>query len=307
MTFTETFTIHALPPSNFDLTAQIFSSGDKQIRTYANGKFHQVLRINGNLVLVNLTSMGTIQKPKLNIELKSNIPITLQVKREAEEAVKFIFNLDFDLCSFYSDVKNDCTMTQIAQQLYGLKNPTTPTVFEALVDSIVEQQISIKVAHALEERLVKKFGETVTLNGETYFAYPTPQNIASVSIEEIQNCGLSQRKAQYIQGTAQLIVDGKLDLEHLKKDKTPEEIISELDEIRGIGVWTAELTMLRGMQKLDALPADDLGVRRVISRYFCGGKPIKSAEAREIAKSWGRWKGLAAFYLIIAEVKDVKV
>ena len=65
--------------------------------------------------------------------------------------------------------------------------------------------------------------------------------------------------------------------------------------------------MLRGMQKLDALPADDLGIRRVISRYYCGGKPIKADEAREIAKSWGTWKGLAAFYLIIAEVKDIKV
>ena len=97
-----------------------------------------------------------------------------------------------------------------------------------------------------------------------------------------------------------------MDLEHLKTHQNPEEIIAELDAIRGIGVWTAELTMLRGMQKLDALPADDLGVRRVISRYFCGGKPIRSAEAREIAKSWGRWKGLAAFYLIIAEVKDIK-
>ena len=63
--------------------------------------------------------------------------------------------------------------------------------------------------------------------------------------------------------------------------------------------------MLRGMQKLDALPADDLGIRRVISRYYCGGKPIKTEEAREIAKPWGRWKGLAAFYLIIAEVKDI--
>jgi DNA-3-methyladenine glycosylase II len=307
MAFTETFKIEAVAPFNFDLTAQIFQSGDKQIRSYSNGQFTQVLKLNGKLTIVKLASTGTVEQPKIIVELKSNNPITLQDKQKAKEAVKFIFNLDFDLCSFYSDVKNDCTMTQIAQQLYGLKNPTTPTVFEALVDSIVEQQISIKVAHALEERLVKKFGETLALNGETYFAYPTPQNIASVSIEEIQNCGLSQRKAQYIQGTAQLIVDGKLDLEHLKKDKTPEEIISELDEIRGIGVWTAELTMLRGMQKLDALPADDLGVRRVISRYFCGGKPIKSAEAREIAKSWGRWKGLAAFYLIIAEVKDITV
>ena len=305
MAFTETFKIEAVAPFNFDLTAQIFQSGDKQIRTYANGQFTQVLKLNGKLTIVKLASTGTIELPKITVELKSNNLITLQDKQKAEEVVKFIFNLDFDLGSFYSEVKNDCTMTQIAQQLYGLKNPTTPTVFEALVDSIVEQQISIKVAHALEERLVKKFGEALTLNGETYYAYPTPQNIASVSIEEIWNCGLSQRKAEYIQHSAELIVNGKLDLEHLKTHQNPEEIILELDAIRGIGVWTAELTMLRGMQKLDALPADDLGVRRVISRYFCSGKPIKSAEAREIAKSWGRWKGLAAYYLIVAEVKDI--
>ena len=93
----------------------------------------------------------------------------------------------------------------------------------------------------------------------------------------------------------------------MKNEKNPDRIISELDEIRGIGVWTAELTMLRGMQKLDALPADDLGIRRVISRYYCQGKPIKTAEAREIAKTWGRWKGLAAYYLIIAEVRDIDV
>jgi DNA-3-methyladenine glycosylase II len=98
-----------------------------------------------------------------------------------------------------------------------------------------------------------------------------------------------------------------LNLENLKTHQNPEEIIKELDAIRGIGVWTAELTMLRGMQRLDALPADDLGVRLVISRYYCGGKPIKSDEAREIAKSWGKWKGLAAFYLIIAESKEIKV
>jgi DNA-3-methyladenine glycosylase II len=45
----------------------------------------------------------------------------------------------------------------------------------------------------------------------------------------------------------------------------------------------------------------------VISRYYCTGKPIKADEARGIAEVWGRWKGLAAFYLIIAEVKDLKV
>jgi DNA-3-methyladenine glycosylase II len=198
-------------------------------------------------------------------------------------------------------------MHHIAQQLYGLKNPTTPMVFESLVESIVEQQISIKIAHTIEQRLAKKFGEPLTIDDNIYFAYPTPQNIAGVSISEIQQVGLSMRKAEYIQGVAGLIVDGKLDLERLKNSENLEQIIAELDEIKGIGVWTAELTMLRGMQKLEAIPADDFGIRRVISKYYCSGKPVKTTEAREIAKTWGRWKGLAAYYLIIAEVKGITV
>ena len=86
-------------------------------------------------------------------------------------------------------------------------------------------------------------------------------------------------------------------LKNEKRKPNPEQIIAELDEVRGIGVWTAELTMLRGMQKLDALPADDFGIRRVISRYYCGGKPIKTAEAREIAKSMGQMEGFSRFLL----------
>lgn len=307
MMFTETFTLNPTAPLDFDLTAQIFSSGEKQIRAYTNGVFHQVLRVNGNLVLIEIASSGSLEQPKLTIALKSNGPITAQDKKTAEETVRFILNLDFDLCSFYKDAEKEPVIRSITRKLYGLKNPTTPTVFESLVDSIVEQQISIKVAQTIEQRLAKKFGETLTVEGNTYFIYPTPKNIADASVSEIQKVGLSVRKAEYIQNAAKLIVNGDLELEKMKNEENPQRIVAELNEIRGIGVWTAELTMLRGMQRLDALPADDFGIRRVISRYYCGGKPLKSAEAREIAKSWGRWKGLAAFYLIIAEVKDIVV
>jgi DNA-3-methyladenine glycosylase II len=307
MTFTETFIVRALAPFNFDLCAQIFSTGDPEIRSYSNGEFHQVLRLNDNLVFIKLVSKGTTEKPIISVELKSVRPLSKRDIQTAREAVNFIFNLDFDLCSFYKEVENNPAMHKIAQQLYGLKNPTTPTVFESLVDSIVEQQISIKVAHTIEQRLVKKFGETLVIDGITYFSYPRPENIANADIVEVQQVGLSQRKAEYIHGAAQLIADGKLDLEQMKNEKDSEHIIEELDEVRGIGVWTAELTMLRGMQKLDALPADDFDIRRVISRYYCDGKPIKTSGAREIAKAWGRWKGLAAYYLIVAEAKGIIV
>jgi DNA-3-methyladenine glycosylase II len=171
----------------------------------------------------------------------------------------------------------------------------------------VEQQISIKVARVIEERIAVKFGEKLEIKNDAFFAFPIPRHLAGASISDIQGVGLSKRKAEYINNAAKMIVDGKLDIELMKKETDAEQIIAELDALKGIGVWTAELTMLRGIPRWDVLPAEDFGIRRVISTYYCGGRPIEAAEAREIAKAWGKWKGLAAFYLILAEVRDIIV
>jgi DNA-3-methyladenine glycosylase II len=251
--------------------------------------------------------VGTVNNPKLSAELKSDRELTLQDMEKAEEAISVLFNLNFDLAPFYEQVRDDKIMACITQKLRGLKSPTTPTVFEALIDSIVEQQISLKVANSMEKKVIKKFGDALDVDSEVYYAYPTPQKLASVGIEELRQCGLSFRKADYIKGISKLVADGELDLEKLKNYDSADEIIRELDKVRGVGVWTAELTMLRGMQRLEALPADDLGLRRTISHYYCDGKVITSAEARQIAKNWGRWKGLAAYYLIVAEMLGVEV
>ncbi len=305
MVFTETFMLKPLPPFSLDLSAQVFSNGDKQVRTYTNNEFRQVFQVGGCLVFVKITSMGTVKQPELYIELKANKPITPEIKKATEQTITYIFNLNFDLSSFYREIAKDLVLHKVTQQLYGFKFPTTPTVFEGLVDAIVEQHISIKVARTIEDRIAKKFGQQLGLKDETYYAFPTPENIKDASINDIRCCGLSQRKAEYLQNAAQLIVDGKLNLEQLKSNTDSEETIATLDAVKGIGVWTAELTMLRGMQRFDTLPADDFGIRRVISTYYYKGKPIKQAEAREIAKAWGKWKGLAAFYLIIAEAKGI--
>jgi DNA-3-methyladenine glycosylase II len=305
MIYTENVTVNALPPFSFSLSSEIFADGDRQIRNYEQARFWQVLRVNGKLVLATVEDAGTVDNPKVSVELKSDKPITTVDKKGAEEAVNALFHLDLDLKPFYETVKNDETMADITSKLWGLKSPTTPTVFEALVDSIVEQQISLKVANSLETRIIKKFGDALDLDGDIYHIYPTPQSLATISIEELRACGISFRKAEYIKGASTLIAEGKLDLEGFRSYESLGQIIKELDAIRGIGVWTAELTMLRGMQRLEALPADDLGLRRVIARYYRNGKPIKSAEARKIAENWGEWKGLAAYYLVVADMKDI--
>lgn len=293
-------TIKPVPPFDFDLSAGIFSDGDAQIRRYEKGKYTQVIRVNDKLILVTVTSSGTVDKPGVSVDLKSSKGISDKDRKIAREIVVSLLNMDFDLKPFYEGVKKDRTMYGVTQKLRGLRSPTTPTVFEALVSSIIEQQISLNVAHSIEKRVVKTFGDVLSLDG-TYYAFPTPQKLASATLEKFRKCGLSSKKAEYIRDASKLIADGKLDLDKFRHYESTDEVIDELCEIRGIGVWTAELTMVRGMQKLEAIPADDLGLRRCISHYYCNDRKISGEEARKIAEKWGEWKGLASFYLIAAE------
>jgi DNA-3-methyladenine glycosylase II len=298
------FTIKPVPPYDFDLSARIFSSGDPQIRGYENGIFSQVLRV-GRLVRVNIDAKGNVNHPKLRVLLESHDDLSSGQVRSVSEMISRIFNLNLDLNPFYHRVENDKVMGKLINRLRGLKSPITPTIFEALIDSIIEQQISLKAAHSIENRLIKRFGDSMEVEGENLYAYPSPKNLALLRLQDLRDCGVSFRKAEYIRDLSLDIVNGELELETLDELDNTQEMIEELSKIRGVGVWTAELTLLRGLRRFDALPADDIGLRRAISHFYRDDAKISSSEAREIASSWGEWKGLAGFYLIIAEILDL--
>ena len=145
-------------------------------------------------------------------------------------------------------------MAGISGKLRGLKVPTTPMVFEALVDSVIEQQISLLVAHRMQNRLIRAIGQQAVIRGQTYYCYPAPGGIASASDETFRECGLSRRKAEYIRDIARQIVEGTIDLEKYRSMPDTESVLAELMELRGIGRWTAELTALRGLHRFDAFP-----------------------------------------------------
>jgi DNA-3-methyladenine glycosylase II len=290
------------PPFNFDLSAKIFSNGDRQIQNYEDGKYWQVIRINKKLILITITSLGTVNEPLLSIEMKANKEISSDDEKAVSENIDTLFNLKFALETFYESIKRDRIMRQLTLKLRGLKSPTTSTVFEALIDSIVEQQISLAVANNFENKLIKQFGSKLTIENEVFYAFPTPEQLRAASIGDLMNSVLSTRKAEYIRDLSKSITEGELKLDELKENANTERIIEELDKIRGIGTWTAEMTVIRGMQKHDALPADDVGLRRTISHFYCEGRKITADEARSISDRWGKWKGLAAYYLIVAEL-----
>lgn len=300
------FITKPVPPFSFDLTAKIFSEGDEHIRRYENGIFWQVLRLNRKLVLASLRSLGPVDSPEIFVNLVPDDNLSGANVKNAEKIVRALFNMDLDIQPFYDEVKSDRIMAKLTHELKGLRSPSTTTVFEALVDSIVEQQISLKVAWSMEKRLIETFGDKLTLGDKTYYAFPQPERLARATIEDLRRCGLSTRKSEYIRDLSKLVLKG-LDLEKFKEYNDQGKIIDELKRIRGIGVWTAELAMVRGMSKLDAMPADDLGLRRCISHYYCADRKITGDQARRVAEAWKGWRGLASFYLIMAERIGIEI
>ncbi len=103
------------------------------------------------------------------------------------------------------------------------------------------------------------------------------------------------------------IVSASLDPENFRTYQDTEMTISELTKIQGIGQWTAEFTVLRGLHRPDAFPADDISVLRSIARFSMNDTNISAAQARSSPERWGPWKGGAAYYLEIADLLGISL
>lgn len=293
--------LYPVPPYDFDVSARIFSRGDPEIRIYESGVYRQALDIRGHPTLVEVRSTGTPEVPRLEVTATPGREGVQAQAAVIQGIVSSMFNIYDDLTPFYNAVDRDPVMKGLTLQFFGLKSPTTPTLFEALVDSIIEQQISLNVAKGLQARLIKKTGKRLILGTKTYYCYPSPAALAGAPGTLFRECGMTTRKGEYIRELSASIVSGDLDLDKFRGYDDTGRIICEMMEIRGVGKWTAELTIIRGIHKLDAFPADDVGLQRILSRFYRDGKKVTSDEARLIAGGWGAWQGLAAFYLDLAE------
>ncbi|HEX7515096.1 MAG TPA: DNA-3-methyladenine glycosylase 2 family protein [archaeon] len=288
------------PPFDFKLSAHIFTDGDPQIAYFDGRAYHRVLRVDDSLILATVESIGSVNDPRLRMRFASDHTLSDHDLNAATALIGSVFNAQLDVSPFYRSVLEDRIMVKLTNKLRGLKTPMTTTVFEALFDSIIEQQISLRAAHVVEGRVIKAFGDKLCVNDRRYYAFPTPERLALASVESLRSRGLSRRKAEYIIGIAQRISAQEIDLEGLRRCTDTNEVLNRLCALRGVGVWTAGLTALRSLNRLDIIPVDDLGLHRWIAHYYCNDRRITSAEVTRVAERWGEWKGLAGYYLVVA-------
>lgn len=181
-------------------------------------------------------------------------------------------------------MKRDRIMKKLIPRFGDLQLVGRGEPFLTLARSIVGQQISVKAAQTVWERLS--------------LACPkmTPLHMIKTGEENLSACGLSKRKVEYL-----------LDLAlHFREERVhatdwtvmeDEAVIAELIQIRGIGRWTAEMFLIFNLLRPNILPLDDLGLLRGISVNYFSGEPVSRSDAREVAANWEPWRTVATWYM----------
>ena len=176
----------------------------------------------------------------------------------------------------------------IAQAGLATFEPHT-NYYQALVDSIIGQQLSVKAARSIRGRFYELFG------GETL---PAPEQILEKSIEELRAVGFSGAKARYVQDLALHVLEGKLKFDEFDT-LSNEGIINELTSVKGVGEWTAHMFMMFCMGRLDILPIGDLGIKNGIMKLYGFDAVPTQEQVRETAVkyNWHPYETVASWYI----------
>jgi DNA-3-methyladenine glycosylase II len=231
------------------------------------------------------------------IEISSSRRVDPAVLKERAE---WILNTGLDLRPFYRKAASHGVLGPVIKRYRGLKPMRPSSLFQMMVIAVTEQQISLAAAYRIRARVVEKFGEKVL----DQKAFPEAGALAQTSVESLTGCGLSRRKSEYIRELSRRIADGSLDLDKMNT-MSDEEVRRFILDLRGFGMWSADYILIRGLGRIDAVPADDLGVRKIVGTYLGRGTRMNPEEVREALLSLEPFRGLAVFYLM-AEERSVK-
>ena len=178
----------------------------------------------------------------------------------------------------------DPVLAKLAKRYEGLALGSRGDAFSTLARAIVGQQISVKAAQSVWDRLVSEVSEI------------TPPNVSAADTARLRTCGLSAQKAAYLLDLAQRFSSGALDPTRWNALED-EALIAELTQVKGIGRWTAEMFLIFYMARPDVLPLDDIGLQRAMSLHYNAGKPLSKLKMRRIGNGWSPWRSVATWYL----------
>lgn len=295
MSYEEQFTLSALPPFRLDLTVWALRRRQKNLIDRWNGKeYTRVFVIDRNATLVTVEQQNATDL-LITVICANKIP---KLQEIVTDMLTKMLGTDRNLDEFYRLTAQDKYLKTLSSSFKGVKPPRFPTIFEALVNAIACQQVTLDLGILLLNRLSENYGKKFA----DQYAFPQPEDLADVYEEGLKRLGFSYQKARAIITLAKEIVEKGITFKDFENMSNMESI-HYLTKIRGIGRWSAEYVLLRGLGRIDTFPGDDVGAQKNLMLLMNLSNRPNYEEIQQLTRQWKPFAGFVYFHLLLDKLQ----
>lgn len=298
------FNLSAIAPFRLDLTVWALKRRGRNIVDQWNGTcYTRVFIIKNSPIKVEVEQKKG--EPEISVVAYTHHPFA-DLQLQISHLLNIILGLRIDLRWFYKLTKHDKVLHPLVMKYKGVKPPRLPSIFETLVNAVAFQQFSLEAGFSLLNNLTVKYGKPFREQGSVCYAFPDPGEIMNSTIKELMSIGFSQNKSKALVLIASTIFHHEESFSGL--DELPnEDVIQLLSNFKGIGRWSAEYTLLRGLGRTEILPGDDVGIRKSLVQLLSLQKKPDYNKIKEIEKKWYPYAGLIYFHILLRKLSENKI
>jgi DNA-3-methyladenine glycosylase II len=291
------------PPFRLDLTVwTLRRRPDNVVDRWDGHVYRRVISLTGGAAAVAVTQVGSPEAPVLRVDLDGR-PRCRDADAAVRASLERLLGIDRDLTGFYDAAARDEALGALAGRFRGMKPPRFTCLFEGVMNAVACQQLTLTVGIRLLNRLARAFGPAFPSRDGTAHAFPRPGDILKASPAALRELGFSRQKARAMLELAAAIEGGHLDLDAIA-DLPDDEAVFRLQGIRGVGRWTAEYVLLRGMGRLHVFPGDDVGARNNLQAWLRRRTPLDYAGVTRTLARWQPHTGLIYFHLLLDRLSE---
>jgi DNA-3-methyladenine glycosylase II len=209
-----------------------------------------------------------------------------------------LLGLRIDLTEWYRMAESDARLRPLADKFRGMKPPRFPTAFEAVVNAFACQQLSLEVGLELLNRLASISSPRIGTQRDARYAFPAARDVAKLRPGACRAIGFSGQKVRALLGLARGIRRRDVDLELLQQQD--DAVVRQcLLKLQGVGRWTAEYVLLRGLGRLHVFPGDDVGAQKRMARWLGRSRPLDYTGVQRVVERWQPFSGMVYFHLLL--------
>lgn len=298
LTSSARFTIEPIPPFSFRLTVRkpaewdLFTPGE----VYEGGTLWTAIRFDGKPVGLKLTSSGTTDKPNIHVGVFTHDKkLSDSEKLELRTLIATCLGANQDLRAFYAFASKDDILRHVIEDLYGMHDTQTDSLFSSVILSICLQMARLSRSLDMMDAVNSKYGDTLEFDGKKVLLQPDAETVAKLDPRTFaKECNLGYR-AKYLVASAKMIAGGFPEMRKIMA-MPPDVAKEKLMELPGIGDYAADIINPHGGFPIDAWSVDVFGL------LFFGREPKNRREAiekvkREGIRRWAGWSWMAFFYV----------